>query len=58
MNTYITIIITSLVSSIVTLAATKIKLHTKRLYTRYKPKSLQERVREEVSKQLKEIIND
>lgn len=58
MTPYITIVITSLVSSIVTLIATRAKSHIRQLYTRYKPKSLQERIREEVEKQLKDIIND
>jgi len=58
MTSYITIIITSLVSSIVTLVATRAKAHIRQLYTRYKPKSLQQRISEEVTKQLKEIIND
>lgn len=58
MTSYITIVITSLVSSLVTLAATKAKTHIRQLYTRYKPKSLQDRIREEVERQLKDIIND
>jgi hypothetical protein len=58
MTSYITIIITSLVSSIVTIVATKAKTRIIQLYTRYKPKSLQQRISEEVAKQLKEIIND
>jgi hypothetical protein len=58
MTYYITLIITSLVSSLVTIVVTKMRARIKRLYAAYKPKSLSERIREEVERQLKDIIND
>lgn len=58
MTSYTALIITSIISSIVTIAMTYLKPRIKRLYTVYKPKSLSERIREEVEKQLKDIIND